>query len=89
MNRQRLYEAWHTYYSRRPAMAVRSVLERRVRWLERKMKRLARLPDRMYKGFDRRGLITALGMSLGIHKQLLWGLTSSSRGVKVKGGGGA
>lgn len=89
MDREAVRKAFYDHYSRlEPAereAAIRGVAES----LEERMRRLGRFPDRMYKGFCKSRLVAALGMSLGIHKQLLGGLTSASSGVRVKGGGGA
>ena len=55
--------------------------------LEGRMRRLAAFPQTMYKGFVKRELMTAAGMSLGVHKQLLGRLTSVPWGATLKGGG--
>ena len=57
-------------------------------YLEGRMRRLAVFPQTMYKGFVKRELTNALGMSLGVHKQLLGRLTFVPRAVILKGGGG-
>lgn len=67
--------------------ALKSIVER-AGFIEERMMKLARFPERIYRGFNKARLMTALGMSLGVHRQLQWGLTSALRGGKVKGGGG-
>ena len=62
-------------------------LEGTASHLEGRMRRLAVVPQRMYKGFVRRELMGACGMSLGVHKQLLGRLTFVPWGGKLKGGG--
>lgn len=89
MDREALRLAWTRYYSGRlPGSALKSIVER-ADFLEGRMRKLARFPDNEYHGIPKASLITALGMSLGVHRQLQWGLTSVSSGGRLKGGGGA
>lgn len=79
MDRQLLYTAWQGFYSGYSDAEALSLIEGRVSFIVGKMMRLALYPGKVYKGFPKRSLETALGMSLGVHKQLLWRLTSSPR----------
>lgn len=81
MARQALLGAWKRYYQNKS----REELEQRASAIRERMMVLARLNQRMTKGFVRRDLETALGMSLGVHQQLLGGLTSASRGEYPRG----
>lgn len=93
LDRTRLHAAWKDHYE----LAVlrlgqrSAVVEAKARAsrLEGKMRQLARRRERYYKDYSRRGLEVALGMSLGVHKQLLWGLTSSPGGTKLRVVGGS
>lgn len=78
MDRQRLYRAWGSYYafkgSQDPAYDVLAELGKRAESIRARMVRLAGFPDRQYHGFVRKRLEVALGMSLGIHRQLSCGV---------------
>ncbi|MBA7556662.1 hypothetical protein ES705_49378 [subsurface metagenome] len=90
MERMLAYTAWQKYYGERYQGDKRILAVReRAKWIEERMIHLARFPGRMYKGFIKRRLENALGVSLGIHRQLLWGLTSASSRGRIKGGGRA
>ncbi len=88
-DRQALRIAWARYYSGCSHEEMLTRIRERVSYLEGRMRKLARFPQAGYKGFDKRSLTTALGMSLGVHKQLLAGLISVPRGGMMKGGGRA
>lgn len=89
LERERLYKVWWDYYARRDPLERRAALEAAICSLEGRMRRLGRFLQQEYKGYDRRHLQTALGMALGVHKQLLGGLTFGPSGSKILGGGGA
>lgn len=78
-----LYISWRGFYANYEETERLSLMQGRVNRIVSQMIRLARYPGRMYKDMVKRRLETALGMSLGVHRQLLWGLTSDSRGVKM------
>ena len=86
LTRTELYEVWRRHYAARQAVAG-AELAKQAEALEKRMRALGRFPAPYYRGFNKRALTSALGMSLGIHKQLLGGLTSSSWGGRVMGGG--
>lgn len=77
MDRRGLYQAWQRFYAKY-CLADRLILIReRVIFLEGRMRKMARLPmGKRWAGINNHSLQVALGMSLGVHKQLLWGLTS-------------
>ena len=84
-DRQRLYRAWERHYRG----CEREVIAARAEVLEGRMKHLGRLPGPMRRGFVKRTLERALGMSLGIHRQLLVRLHPTPGGVyteRVAGG---
>ena len=90
MDRASLYEAWRGFYSGKSRQDAITAITERASFLEERMWRLARYPhQQQWHGIGSRSLQVALGMSLGVHKQLLWGLTSASSGVvnlRVAGG---
>lgn len=88
MNRQALFDNWVMYYLTLPEDEVLMAIVERTKVIEGRMVALARFSGRIYKGMRKRALEAALGMSLGVHKQLLWRLTSYPRGGNLKGGGG-
>lgn len=83
MDRGRLYNDWRVFYGNQEEAGRLSLIQGRADRIVSQMVRLARSPGRMYKDMVKRRLETALGMSLGVHRQLLWGLTSDSRGAKM------
>ena len=89
VDRPRLLEAWNKYYERFSGEEKTRRLGENARLLEGRMRKLAALPQSTYKGYRKRKLEIALGMSLGVHRQLLAGLTFVSSGGRIKGGGGA
>ena len=90
MDRQALLRAWKDYYQTTyPAIDLRSMaMNERAEALVRRMRALACFKQTIYKGFCKRELEYALGMAVGVHKQLLWGVTSFARGGYNKKGGG-
>lgn len=91
MERTRLYEAWTGFYRVKASEGheLRSMIRAAIQSLERRMRLLGARPDYLYHGFVKRELEAALGMSYGVHKQLLWGLTSVARvgyNKRVEGG---
>ena len=89
MDRMGLYHSWRGFYAALEPSQREVALRERIKKIEGRMILLARFPQRMYKGFAKAKLVTSLGMSLGVHKQLLWGLTSVPRGEyagRVAGG---
>jgi len=88
MDRRRLYLAWQRYYSRYPREEAIKHLGEAIELLVGRMKELGRFPQSNYKGYPKRRLEAAFGMSLGVHKQLLWGLTFSPVGGKLRVVGG-
>ncbi len=92
IDRARLYEAWARFYQGDVA-AIRT----RASGIEGRMMTLARRPGRIHRDYVKRELETGLGMSLGVHRQLLGRLTSvpfggypgGRRGGKVDNRGAA
>lgn len=76
MDRQRLFAAWKRHYGLLPVAVAAEEMRQRAGRLEGRMRLLALWRGNDFKGFNKRSLTTALGMALGVHKQLLWGLTS-------------
>lgn len=89
MDRQACVKAWWRYYAMLEPEDRQGIAEGHVGSLEGRMRELACFPQRICRGFSTRALQIALGMALGIHKQILWGLTSAPWGATLKGGGGA
>ena len=89
MERQQLFEAWYAFYARLEPSERRAEMEKRLFSLEERMRFLGRFTERVYHGFTKASLVAALGMAVGVHRQLLGGLTSASSGCILKGGGGA
>jgi len=98
MSRETLYASWRDFYARgcwRLSLAkdardpgLREELRRRILFLVGRMRMLGALPQLEYHGYNRRSLQAGIGMSLGVHQQLLVGLTSVPGGGRLKGGGG-
>lgn len=86
MDRMALYRAWEYYYSEFTPSGQKWLIEEAVETLEGRMRELGRFPQRTYKGFIKRRLETAFGMSLGVHKQLLGRLTFALGRGTLKGG---
>ena len=94
MNRQTCYESWGDYYSG----LLNSGMERsvvagaamgHVQLLTERMRKIGACRGPFYKCFSKVELQRVAGMALGVHQQLLWGLTSSSvRGMLEGGRGG-
>lgn len=84
MDRERLRVAWEGYYTRVPPGERIEEIEKRVGFLVGKMRKLACLPGPLFHEFPKRSLEHALGMSLGVHRQLLWRLTSSPWRGKIR-----
>ena len=89
MDRERLKGSWVKYYGMFDAEEVMGRLQMRADFIVGKMMMLARRKGPLYHEIPRIRLMTALGMSLGIHRQLLGRLTSSPRRGNLKGGGRA
>lgn len=80
MNRTMLYHAWWTAYRGLPRTAAISAIRGRIIFIEGRMRKMARLPGgKSHRGIPNYTLQTALGMSLGVHKQLLAGLHPAPR----------
>mgnify|MGYP001165743144 CR=1 FL=1 len=74
--RNKLFEAWSRYYSGASAhlQGTPGSCEERARSIRARMMELGRSRGYLTKqGFRKREIETALGMSLGVHKQLLAG----------------
>lgn len=89
MDRERLKSSWTGYYARFDAAEVIERIETQADFIVGKMMMLARLTGPLFHEIPRVRLMTALGMSLGIHRQLLGRLTSSPWRGNLKGGGRA
>lgn len=89
MDREGCRGAWQRYYARLPRGQAILELGERTSHLEGRMRLIGRSPGSVYKGFVKARLTSALGMALGVQKQLQWGLTSVPLGGTLKGGGGA
>ena len=87
MERQALLQAWHDHYRRQHAHNIVGALRTNLEFLEGRMRLLGGLPQSTFHKINKRALQSALGLSYGVHKQLLWWLTSVSSGGKVRGGG--
>jgi len=94
MDRMRLYAAWDDYYRRwlpsqgRTKDDILLELRQAISSLRVRMMRLGAWRSPVYHGFKVKELVRWHGMSLGIHQQVLGGLTSLPRGGNLKGGGG-
>ena len=88
MERERLKVAWARRYTACPADEVVRMMTQQASVLEGRMRKLACFPDKNVHGIPKAGLVTALGMSLGVQRQLFGGLTSAPSGGILKGGGG-
>jgi len=90
MERQRYFDDWLAHYTKMERGAAIIELKSRLERLTGRMKHLARLSQRQeVHGIPIRSLQYTLGLSLGIHQQILRGLTSSPRGCypeRVVGG---
>lgn len=83
--RMALYAVWRRLYGGIPPAERPVIAEGHIKSLERRMRFLGSLRQSVFHGFNKRSLQQALGMALGVHKHLLWGLTSVSSGVKLEG----
>lgn len=90
MDRRVIYRAWQRFYAKSCLPDRVIALRERVIYLEGRMRKMARLPTaKSWAGINNRALQVALGMSLDVHKQLLWGLTSDPGwGVNWREAGG-
>lgn len=84
MDRGALKSQWERFYSPYTPSEQVTLIEARANRIVSQMMRLARFPERISHGIVKRRLEIALGMSLGVHRQLLWGLTSDSRGGMMR-----
>lgn len=91
MERRACYNVWRAYYGARvrrgPVQTVILEARDRAALLEGRMKERARSRDPYYHGTSTRELVRAQGMALGVHKQLLVGMTNALQRGKLKGGG--
>lgn len=89
MDRRALQIAWADFYTNRgwPRAQIIEDITRRVNDLGGRMRDLARLKQSTYHRFNKARLVSALGMSMGVLKQMRWGLTFSTPGGNLKGGG--
>jgi len=85
MDRMATAEAWRRSYRGKQRSFIIQAERQHVRNLVRVMRRLACWHEAAYKGFKVRELRVVLGMALGIHQQLLRGVTLPSRGVTMEG----
>ncbi|MBA7556322.1 hypothetical protein ES705_49024 [subsurface metagenome] len=89
ITRQECFNAWHKYYVKlfasHGAKECQRVALMNAGNLVRKMRILGRQRGRPYHDFDPAKLNRCLSVALSVHKQLSWGLSSSSRGVKLEG----
>ena len=80
MERMACFASWKRYYdSLEPGLAA-DVARGSAALLEGRMRRAAQNPSPIIRGLEKRELVRAWGMALGVHKQLLWGLTCVPRG---------
>jgi len=89
MNRQEMYRAWWAFYAPLSRADRQSQGKRHIDLLRGKLKAIGAHPGRS-RSYDQgsRQLVQALGMALGVHQQLVGGLTASlAGGLKWKGGG--
>jgi len=87
MDRRRLYQAWQSFYARTCPIDRLVAIRERISFLEGRMRKMARFPgSKSWHGIPNVRLQVALGMSLGVHKQLLWGLTSDPGWGMLEGG---
>jgi len=90
MDRRKLLKTWIRLYSQMSLSEALTAIRGRVGYLGGRMRKLAQHPSgKLWHGIPGQRLQVVLGMSLGVHKQLLWGLTSYPwRGVdwRVEGG---
>jgi len=86
-DRGKLQYAMARLYDGRERNEIITDLRERLEHLVGRMRQLQRFPQSNYKGFVKAELLAAIGMSIGVHQQLLGRLTSVSRGVRLKGGG--
>jgi len=89
MDRGKLATGWARYYDGWARDTILDDIEGKLGHLVGRMRRLQLFPQTMYKGFIKRELLSACGMSIGVLQQLRGRLTSVPRGVNLKGGGGA
>jgi len=87
MDREALLRAWYDHYKRQHAHDIVGALRTNLELLEGRMRMLGRYPQSLFHKINKRALQRALGLSYGVHKQLLWGLTSVSSRGRVRGGG--
>ena len=90
MDRRKLFLAWRDLYQGKEKEEAISIAREHISDLVRRMRLMGVLPGYIYHGMKKREYQKALGMALGVQQQLLWGLTSVSRGrnLRVEGGRG-
>ena len=89
MDRGLLAGAWRQYYDGLPENKRVGAAQEHILALRGRMLEMARRPERLYHGFDKRRLTGVLGMALGIHQQTLHRLTTAPHSARMLGGGGA
>jgi len=87
MNRGMLQAAWARYYDGCDRELILDDIEGKLEHLVGRMRRLQLIPQTIYKGFIKRELLSACGMSIGVLQQLRGRLTSVPWGATLKGGG--
>lgn len=80
LSRAETYNAWRKHYLALAKGQAISEAARHSQSLEGRMRRLAARRDEDFHGFSRMRLVRAYGQALGVHRQLLWGLTRPSGG---------
>lgn len=88
IDRSLLYQTWSGFYGTYSPEDRIPLVQDTLRSLEGRMRHLGKCPGPYYHEFNKRDLNLVLGMALGVHKQLLAGLTCAPWGGSLKGAGG-
>lgn len=88
MKRVDLHTAWLRYYRGLDRNEALEVVRGHIESIRGRMMTLGRFPQAVWHQFSKRELVSALGMALGVHQQVLAGLRSVPEGGRLRGGGG-
>lgn len=77
MIRSECYRAWNEFYATLDRPEAIRRCEGTVHLLRGRMKEMGRSKSKFRSGYIRSSLVKVLGMALGVHQQLLWGLRSA------------
>lgn len=88
MDRMKLFLAWRDYYAGKEKEEAIQIARQHSIDLVRRMRLLGKLPSYTFHQFRKQEIQRALGMALGVQQQLLGGLTSVSKGGRVRAEGG-